>query len=138
MNEFIVWDKRSKCFILNDEGFDRFEMYMDGTLHYYQNCHDGEGFGSEDYESFNYIGLKDINNNKIYADSSIVEFEHRMHGKCRGVFSYSNTELAYLIKLISVNDFTFTDKTRINYNVIDISDVNLLDTIQENKLGLIK
>jgi len=146
MNEFIVWDKRSKCFILDDKGFDRFEMYMDGTLHYYQNCHDGDGFGSEDYESFNYIGLKDINDNKIYADSSIVYFKEPYNGsELKGAFTWCNETFRYKIRIIQgtgrFQEGTVQEmmkESRWCGLVHKFVDYKIIDTIQENKLGLIK
>ena len=96
-----------------------------------------------------YIGLKDIEDNKIYADSSIVEFELKdfcpcevmemdceceIYTKCRGYFNFNYTQLAYDIILFN------SEKIKITYNrrFYDIKNIKIIDTIQENKLGLIK
>lgn len=93
--------------------------------------------GYDDYEDFNYyesIGLKDINGKSIYADSSIVEFNNsQLWNKYNGIFFYNKERLCYQIRII--------DGTR-NSEIIPYdrycSDFKIIDTIQENKLGLIK
>ena len=86
------------------------------------------------YDSFDYIGLKDINNNKIYADCSIVEFQWgNGFGNVQtdwGVFKYDLDYLQYLI---------YEENEDINKSSIkEVSNIKIIDTIQENKLGLIK
>lgn len=88
MNEFIVWDKDEKCFYEVDT--------LIGTINGYkiakvrplpENC-DSECYTvfsweySDSDEMFRDIGLKDINNNKIYANSSIIEFELKDYCPC--------------------------------------------------------
>ena len=76
------------------------------------------------------VGLKDINGKSIYADSSIVEFEHK-DKKLQGFFRYSKMRLSYVIEDL-YNDMgeMVYDGSQNNFKTID--------TIQENKLGLIK
>jgi len=129
MNEFIVWDGFKKKFV-NDV-----TMYMsfneNGTINSFN------GFGDNKY--FNYIGLKDINNNKIYADSSIVKLEWKD-------YRYRNEiirEIGYFLfnKDLKCLEFKSVEsKMKINFvmHIDYIQRVEIIDTIQENKLGLIK
>jgi len=123
MNEFIVWDKVIKKF------WD------------YENIHEGDRPSLGNDNVFAYISKKDINNKKIYADCSIVEFAHRYvkddySHDCilRGVFTYSEDKLCYVIELLpndiyKVNFLSFNENSGL---------FQIIDTIQENKLGLIK
>jgi len=83
------------------------------------------------------IGIKDINNNPIYVDCSIVEFKVEIDTGVKnkpliktyqGYFYFDKSRLSYLIK---------TDRGI--FNVCSAIDGNfkIIDTIQENKLGLI-
>ena len=123
MNKFIVWDKTLKCFHL--DGRVKLE---NGTL---------KPIG-EDYTIHNNIGLKDINGKSIYADCSIVEFIAKRLGKANikiiGIFKYCNVSLRYNIELlISIGDYNL-----FAFDNINMSQFEIIDTIQENKLGLIK
>jgi hypothetical protein len=121
MNEFIVWDKLNKEFLttgfsINPLGgcYNTRDIKMDCSLH-------------------NYIGKKDINNNKIYADCSIVEFLRL--GVWKGFFYFDKSLLSYRIK-------TFQKENGVasrffNFNQ-EIKHIKIIDTIQQNKLGLIK
>ena len=136
MNEFIVWDKHRNIFT------DKYvNIRPDGTLwkltrNKLVNCKDSR------YEVFNYIGKKDINNKKIYADSSIVEFEiyivntdytEDVEYTLNGVFTYNYDELRY--EIVILNDDKFIC---LNYDTEVQRNFKIIDTIQENKLGLIK
>lgn len=80
------------------------------------------------------IGLNDINDNKIYANCSIVEFNNsQLWNKHIGIFFYNKDKLCYQIKII---DGIRKDEI-IPYDRY-CSDFKIIDTIQENKLGLIK
>ena len=85
---------------------------------------------------FNYIGLKDIEDKKIYADSSIVEFNVIDETKKQiGYFSFDQTILSYVIELLpKPRGGTIAYK----YSGWTIQNIKIIDTIQENKLGLIK
>lgn len=92
------------------------------------------------YDSFNYIGLNDINNNKIYADCSIVEFTYEGDFKpvtLQGYFSFDDELLCYKINLLPKLDYgvnkLFYFEAKFKYR---ISGIKIIDTIQENKLGL--
>lgn len=73
-----------------------------------------------------FIGIKDINGDKIYTDSSIVE-------SCNGIvgfITYHDSSFSYVFKSIN---------SEINYtlNKETIKSMKIIDTIQENKLGLV-
>ena len=143
MNEFIVWDKDKKCFYDGkNNGINVFQLNQDGTLSFYQHYDDGyfsDEYFSDEYTNNFYIPfknteLKDINGKSIYADSSIVEFNNsQLWNKYNGIFFYNKERLCYQIRII--------DGTR-NSEIIPYdrycSDFKIIDTIQENKLGLIK
>lgn len=132
MNKFIVWysndinkDKFSKEFTLQELiSQDHFDYISDSPL-----------LVNYKIDSINDdIGLKDINGKNIYADSSIVEFKNsQLWNKYNGIFFYNKEKLCYQIKII--------DGIR-NNEIIPYdrycSDFKIIDTIQENKLGLIK
>lgn len=147
MNEFIIWDGKYKLFLdenfidtLQDNGID----YEDDDLYYgdeyYPLCTMDFIMGS-DYEPHKdrlsklfYIGLNDINNNKIYADCSIVEFQWvNGFGNIQtdwGVFKYDLDYLQYLI---------YEENEDINKSSIkEVFNIKIIDTVQQNKLGLIK
>lgn len=128
MNEFIVWSKTNKKYLNGDE----FVLDNTGNVYFWNNDNTLSPF--KRYELFNYIGINDINNNKIYADCSIVEFQWTNNfGNIQtdwGVFRYDLDYLQYLI---------YEENEDINKSSIkDVFNLKIIDTIQENKLGLIK
>ena len=127
------------CEIL--EGIDRDEAHNGGG---WRETSFGSTFGKErlkellDYIELekNDIGLKDINGKSIYADSSIVEWHHSQDNIYNGYFKWNQKELCYEVIIIDSDD---------NYNGIELkffylrmNNLKIIDTIQENKLGLIK
>lgn len=80
-----------------------------------------------------YIGKKDIEGNKIYADRSIVEFQDALGIDCQGYLSLDTKSLQYYIVILN-NELLENVRTD-NY---DLFEFKIIDTIQENKLGLIK
>ena len=145
MNEFIIWDSKYKLFLdenfkdtLQDNGID----YEDDDLYYgdeyYPLCTMDFIMGSDcephkdRLSKLFYIGLNDINNNKIYADCSIVEFQWvNGFGNIQtdwGVFKYDLDYLQYLI---------YEENEDINKSSIkEVFNIKIIDTIQKNKLGL--
>lgn len=118
MNEFIVWDDIKREFTNNVTYFMSFNE--DGTINSYN------GFGETKY--FQYIGLRDTEDNKIYTDSSIVEFDDESKSKAYVRFRNFAYEF-YFFESGGFNklfEYDF-EKTRIK----------IIDTLQENKLGLI-
>ena len=132
MKECIFWDSEDSKFInweevsfTKDKG-DDFVIVIKEIDHIYSSA--------RLYDSFDYIGLNDINNNKIYADCSIVEFQWvNGFGNIQtdwGVFKYDLDYLQYLI---------YEENEDINKSSIkEVFNIKIIDTIQENKLGLIK
>jgi len=137
MNEFIVWDKKYLKFLEDDF------VLFNGMI--YRDTRDFENdINSNDLEILRHIGKTDINNKKIFADSSIVEFNFLPFGETetvtyKGFVKYNQDRFRFEIEVIS-----HCDKDGDNYifdlgKCIDrITNIKIIDTIQENKLGLIK
>ena len=78
------------------------------------------------------MSCKDIEDNKIYADSSIVEFDflEELHKtiKLRGFFTWNDIELRYEIDMhASYNPFVC-----LYYNDVRMSNFKVVGTLQEN------
>ena len=91
------------------------------------------------------IGLKDINGKSIYADSSIVEFTNDNNKKqYQGYFKYDlYHQRMFFWFLCCVRDnksFGYLGEglDRVEYLPCAMTNFKIIDTIQENKLGLIK
>ena len=135
MKEFIVWysngtDKFNKEFTLDD---------LISQLHYDEICDSPLLKDYKVIEICQSVGLKDINNNKIYADCSIVEFGFIGFGESKivtyqGFAKWNSDKYRYDIEVISHSDRFVFDLGK----CIDrISNLKIIDTMQENKLGLI-
>lgn len=105
------------------------------------NCYLEDEFEAMEKEA-NYIGKTDINGKKIYADCSIVEFDHFAANEAD-----LQTNRAYLIYDINdcCYDLYFIDADLYGLRVAIShfsrsmrSEFKIIDTVQENKLGLIK
>jgi len=117
MNEFIVWDNEENVFIDNFASED------------YEPLNDL--FKNSRYDFLRNIGKTDIENNKIYADCSIVEFTVADYKtKDIGYFTYDSDYTSYLVKNLR--------GVALKYSKKFIRNLKIIDTIQENKLGLIK
>lgn len=132
MNEFIVWDEDNNKF-LDNELFEN-QIFRDtkGNVCWFSH----EGITRVDnYKAFDYIEKDDSLNSKIYVDSSIVEFQES-YQKFIGYFKYWPDSRRY--------EFVFYDSfNKEFYNTpyngyINWGNIKIIDTIQENKLGLIK
>lgn len=137
MNEFIVWDENDNLVgyeFLSEKGRWTFILENEGIERIGNIC------PSFDKKLFKlpYIHKTDINGKKIYAQSSIVEFYFQAgididDDICViGYFSYNNESLRYEIKDLNTNEAIYL-WTGYSETVLSI-----IDTIQENKLGLIK
>ena len=119
MKDFIVWDKIAKEFADN--------ICLDAEL-----LKDGISYSlevkEELFELFYPIGLKDINGKTIYADSSIVEY-----GIQKWKVIYNVFQMSYELECVSNKSLSNMRLTGAYQNQLKI-----IDTIQENKLGLIK
>ncbi len=132
MKEFIVWDKDNKMFYppssiwkLNLSAWDNMK----------------------ELRIFQHIGKSDINNNKIYANCSVVEFMHKgkwlyLNGitgeskhediKMKGYFQFHEDKLRYELIILD------WDKKKsesifsvLPYNMETIANLKIIDTIQE-------
>ena len=134
MNEVIVWDEEKKEFSES--------KIVDGWLLHKR------AFNQESkIKMFPYIGKTDIDGKKIYADSSIVEFEViercccdilEVHCECDfnkriGYFNYNEDRLCFELKSKENDCF---DSVFAFYRD-RIKNLKIIDTLQENKLGLI-
>ena len=81
----------------------------------------------------NDTGLKDINGKSIYADSSIVEFKN-IGSNYTGYFTFDLVKLCYKIIVLDIKSV----RKEFIFNSNNIENIKIIDTIQQNKLGLIK
>lgn len=136
MNEFIVWDKDN--YYGEDNVFHELERFLDDGLCVAIEKDNGLviiDYDVQDYcqpkvlniETFNYIGLKDINDKKIYADCSIVEY-----GVQKWKVIYNVFQMCYELECISNKNFA-----NMRLTGAYMGELKIIDTIQENKLGLI-
>ena len=140
MNNFIVWDKEYKEFYNKDTDFfklqkGRTELYSMNEQYPYSDISMAftifDLIEDDDFEVLEDIGIKDINDNNIYADCSIVTARVNDENIQEYKIIFSKNRMAYVLKILnSVDIFTFLN------NKIEILEV--IDTVQENKLGLIK
>lgn len=126
MDKFIVWYS-------NDINKDKFSMEF--TLQELIS-QDHLDYISDSKQLVNYkvdsindgIGLTDINGKSIYADSSIVEYRIQKWKVIYNVF-----QMSYELECVSNKSLSNMRLTGAYKNQLKI-----IDTIQENKLGLIK
>ena len=129
MNGFIVWDEIKQIFIDNAGIAPKnSEDYMDEFGTWFVSLN------SNRFKVFTNIGMEDINGKSIYADSSIIECEYKaLRKKVKGYFKYSDITLGYHLHLLERS----TGRAfRFDYEYM--YDFKIIDTVQENKLGLIK
>lgn len=143
MCEFIVWDKDN--YFGEDNQFHELDKFFNEGLSVHYETDNGlviinydaeTDFGVEflNIETFDYIGKKDINGNKIYADCSIFKFKWGQNEhEIIGYFKYNNDYLSCEIIMINAQ----VDKS-MNYDPNTCVDIEIIDTLQQNKLGLIK
>lgn len=137
MKKFIVWDKSLNIqvdseFMIGNSGI----IYeLTGETKNEFKCID---LSKDSCLLFYYIGKKDINGKEIYADYSIVEFDHKIIvDKIIGYFIFNSEELRYEVKILKMHP-GIGNKTNIVYDKWMLSNFKIIDTVQENKLGLIK
>lgn len=134
MNDFIVWYSDENNQNMFSEEFTLEQLINQDHLDIVSDSPLLRNFKVDSIN--NSIGIKDINGKSIYADCSIVEFEFGTisNKKLKGYFKYSNYTLGYHIVL--VNDCNRGRAFR--FDAVLMYDIKIIDTIQENKLGLIK
>ena len=92
----------------------------------------------DNYTFYNYIGLKDIEDNKLYANSSIFTclFTNSYDGAKTNLTGYlQHEDFKWWFVLINK---TNKQLPRLEFELEDYSNIKIVDNIQENKLGLIK
>ena len=119
MNEFMMWDKIEKEWLTTGN---MPICSMEETLVF-------DFSDSNEESSHLYIGKTDIYGNKIYADSSIVEFEYYDMDvdsgwvKAKSVITFDDEDLMYLIAI---------DGELCNFKQHDIVNLRVIGTLQEN------
>ena len=153
MKNFIAWDKKSKKFRAIDS-----IVYDTNSVHdLYRKKENnlvnlwGENviLSSEDcspdilikresgeFTLHEMLEVKDINNKRIYADSSIVEIE-RGDNIFYAYFSFDKKYLRYEICTFACNNFDIKEVNRVDFFYFGEAKFKIIDTIQENKLGLL-
>lgn len=90
---------------------------------------------NEDFIILEYTGLQDMNNKKIYADSSICRVNYfgnhldLINAYC--YFYFDTENLRYTVRFIN-------ERQIVDYESSSFDSIEIVDTLQENKLGLIK
>ncbi len=125
MNKFIVWDNDEERFI--DES-----KCMWRVLYFHRNEKDFVNEVSDDLDMFQSIGKQDVYGKEIYPDCSIVEFiEEDTNVFAIGYLCFDKKRLRYRV-------YDLDEKKYYKYSEFMSYDIRVIDTIQENKLGLIK
>lgn len=125
MKNFIVWSKNLKKFIKEDY---MFFVSSDGLL--CARMKNGQMVSDGDTVCFEGVGINDINNNPIYADCSVNYFNGDWI-KDVGVFKWDDEYLRYEFHLEG-------EKEIVPFDPSYFDSMEIIDTIQENKLGLKK
>ena len=130
MKGFIVWDEVDKKFLKLDDLNVLNYVYDNELETLIETIEDSGKVFIED------IGIKDINNKPIYADCSVLEFEWEdslnQIRKEWGVIKFNLEYMQYFIYEEN-NIINIWDIRRDN-----IKNIEIIGTIQENKLVLIK
>jgi len=142
MNEFIVWDKEN--YIGNDDRFYTpsdlsldglyLQIIDDGKLILTDMVDDGEYSVPKQIqiETFSYTGKTDIDGNKIYADSSIVEFDFETEEKIVGYFTYNKEWLRFDF-VAPLERCCVKPKADMAYIPSYFKNLKIIGTLQENK-----
>ena len=135
MNKFIVWYSSDVNENKFSEEFTLEQLIKQDHLDYISDSKMLKNYKVDSINSG--VGLKDINGKSIYADSSIVEIaiNYKKSGNrvSTGYFKFNKEYLRYEVVFI---DGYMKGKNEF-YNGF-MHRFKIIDTIQENKLGLIK
>jgi len=139
MNEFTIWDKKDRIFISKEDA----SFIECGS--YSSIITDIIDKNTDRYQLFKGIGIKDINNRSIYAESSILEFANMKNNKKYYAFLkfdvYWQRMFFWFVQDCNDNKaFGYAGKKldRVEYTPDIMHKLKVIDTVQENKLGLIK
>ncbi len=141
MNEFIVWDNLEEEWV--DEEY--IARYSNGVLFVADLDNEvvdllhNENDKENRYVPFDYMEMLDINGNKIYSDSSIFKFNLGLYSDrkiAQGYFNYDSNMKRYNVLIL--NNFEINKHAIYEYNPFTMGKFEIIDNIQENKLGLIK
>ena len=119
LNQFIVWD------IMHEKWLDMKELGDDDSFTY-----NGLIRLIDDpyYSIHNYIGKTDIEGNKIYADCSIVEWEHQ-ENKYTGYFKYQTEFLRYVL----VSKDNNGESQNLDPFYLPLKNLKVIGTLQQEK-----
>lgn len=120
MNEYITWSEELKMF---SDSLSLKELIKDIKETW-------DDYEVEESKFFQYIGLYDCTDRKIYADCTIVELFLGLDSFI-GYYSFNPKAICYEFIVIEGCE-NMSLGNRIG------SKIKIIDTIQENKLGLIK
>jgi len=134
MNEFIVWDEENARFSDLELFHNQIFINHEGKTKWF----DHSGMSDADFQlkPFWYIGKTDIEDNKIYADCSIVEFliqeeQGKPYIKCKGFFHYEEFLLSNVVRIFQQDGFKeWYIKT---YDKDMMTDFKIIGTLQEDK-----
>ena len=116
MNEFIVWDENTQSWVKN---FNHVITIDDsGILKTNHNR----------FKLFMGIGKTDIEGNKIYADSSIIEWEHQ-ENIYRGYFTFNKKYLRYEV----ITKDHQSKPIAIEFFYLEHNGFKIIGTLQEDK-----
>lgn len=128
MNEFIAWNN----------GTNGFRPMVDGAF-----ISGGKINPCYNHEIFAYIGKTDIEGNKIYAESSIVQVKITYdYGETfdilKGWFRWNSEGLNYELIVPVNHNNNLNPREKYNYSKLHykMCGLKIIDTLQENKLGL--
>lgn len=128
MNEFIVWNEEKKEFSKE------FLTNYDGDI-IYRNV----SLDNNTHKRFNYIGKTDINDKKIYADSSIVEFDYKGFEEIGTVTYKAIVKFDNVLGCYFFDVFSHADNNGYNYNflfptvIYRVRNLKIIGTLQEDK-----
>lgn len=128
---YIVWDINKKKFSTDVW----YNIQPNGKL---WRLESGEHIDCSNTHSIHYyINKNDINGEKIYENSSIISFSYWMgtrHVELNGYFVYDSEKLLYKIELLNKDKLY----NCVEFSISSMIDIEIIDTIQENKLGLVE
>ena len=134
VSEFILWDRIFKRF--TSEFPNNYCLDLDGKVKEFGNSYIKKEKDTA-FDVLSYIGKTDVNGDRIYADCSIVEttiLDESGAIILFGFFMYNKKELRYELNI----ELNGKEPVCLHFDSERMVNVKVVDTIQENKLGIIK